>query len=241
MINDVKDYLVAIAIGIRFRANFALEDKLGKIVDDILYTKDSLFNPLMFPTVVSDPVEKRLINETTGDSLRINASNVILELNIGDSIKVTDVAKINDSFHRDIVKGVLEKSEVTQINRVGYINKYLFNIEELSNVFVNKTIGNTLEGVNDINLRFSKKFPIQESLTKRNVNDYHNVIFNIIKKVDKEEIFFSVDYQRYFDPLLDRASQLEFPKFLSDVEHYNSLNYVKWLNAYYGKNDEKQK
>lgn len=241
MIEDVKQYLMGIAIGIRFRANFALEDKLGSVIDEILYRKDSFFNPKMFPRVLSDPVEKSLINENTGDNLRINASNVILELNFGEHIKVKDVPEINDRFQKDIVKGVLEKFEITQINRSGYINKYLFNIEELSKVFINKTIGNNLEGVNDINLRFSKKILIPEALTKKDVNDYYNVIFSIIKKVDRKEIFFSVDYQKYFAPVLDRANQLEFPKFINDVEQYNSLNYVKWLNAYYGKSDDEKK
>ena len=241
MITNVKDYLVSIAIGIRFRSNFSLEDKLGSVIDEILYAKDSFFNPRMFPRVLSDTTGKVLINEETGNSLRINASNVILELNIGEQIQIENISEINNRFNKDLIKGVLEKFQVTQFNRIGYINRYLFNVSELSKVFINKTIGNTLEGVNDITLRFSKKLPLLESVAKKDINDYDNVIYSIIKKIDREEIFFSVDFQRYFNPVLDRASQMEFPKFISEAEQYNSLNYVKWLNAYSGENNDKQK
>jgi len=241
MITDVKNYLVGIAVGIRFRANFKLEDKFGSIVDEILYSHDSFFNPVLFPEVLSNPVEKKLINQTTGNHFSINASNIILELNIGEDINIADIHEINRRFHDDIVKGILEKFEISQINRIGYIKKYLFNIEQLSDVFVNKTIGNTLEGVNDINLRFSKKFPVMKSMAKQDINDYHNVIYNIIKKADKKEIFFSIDYQNYFSPPLNTAIQLKYMEFINDMEKYNALNYTQWLNAYCSETDAQEK
>ena len=71
MISELKDHLVSIAIGVRFGPNFSVEDHLGRIVDSILYSKDSFFNPAMFSSVVSDG-EKRLYNEKTLDSLRIS-------------------------------------------------------------------------------------------------------------------------------------------------------------------------
>ena len=39
MIEKTNDYLIGIALGIRFRANFSIEDQLGKIVDTILKRK----------------------------------------------------------------------------------------------------------------------------------------------------------------------------------------------------------
>jgi imidazole glycerol phosphate synthase subunit HisF len=235
MIENLNDYLVSIAIGIRFRANFAIEDKLGSIVQLILHTRNSLFNPEIFPVVLSDGGEKRLMNEKTGDYLRVNNSNIVLEMNLEEQTKLDDIPEINKRFNQDIVNGIMKEFNITQINRVGYIKKYLFKIEELSKVFIKKTIGGTLEGVNDINLRFSKKFPIEEALARKGVNDYHNVIYNIIKIAGKDEIFMSVDYQRYYDPFLDSVSGLKFLGFVDKMERYNSKNYLEWLNKYYGK------
>ena len=36
MLDTLDNYLVGIALGIRFRANFSIEDQLGKITDTIL-------------------------------------------------------------------------------------------------------------------------------------------------------------------------------------------------------------
>jgi hypothetical protein len=241
MLKNLNQYLSGIAIGIRFRPNFSIEDRLGSLIDQILYKKESYFNPEIFPEVLSNPVERRLMNEQTGDNLVINTSNIILQITFGDKINVNDIDTINERFEKDIINDVMDKFEITQINRAGYIKRYLFKIEELSRVFINKTVGETLEGVNDINLRFSRKYPLPESMTKKDVNDYDNVIYNIIKRADREEIFISVDYQRYFDPTLDKSSQLEFTKFLGSVEYYNSVNYVKWLDAYYRKDNGQKK
>ena len=45
MINNLSEYLIGFAAGIRFRANFSIEDQLGKILDTILYAQKSYFNP----------------------------------------------------------------------------------------------------------------------------------------------------------------------------------------------------
>jgi hypothetical protein len=235
MIENLNDYLQGIAIGIRFRANFTIEDKLGSIADKILYTKDSFFNPEMFPAILSDSGQKRLINETTRDYLSINNSNIILDVNLGEQTKLDDIPEINKRFSQDIINGIMKELKITQINRVGYIKRYLFKIEKLTKIFIGKTIGSTLDGVNDINLRFSKKYPSEEALTRKSVNDYYNAIYNIIKKADRDEIFISVDYQKYYDPFLETSSELNFLEFVDKVERYNSKNYLEWLNKYYGK------
>lgn len=235
MLSNLQDYLIGIAIGIRFRANFTIEDQLGNIVDKILYSKNSYFNPQMFPMVLSRVNEKILTKEETGDTLRINTSNIILELNYSDKIKPSDIDEINKRFNSDIVDGIMKDYRVTQINRIGYIKKYLFDIKDFSKLFLDRTIGNTFPGINDINLRFSKKYSEIEALAVKDINDYYNVIFNIIKTIDKEELYISVDYQKFFDPFLESPSQMKFLKFVERIEKFNSHDYTNWLNEYYGK------
>jgi len=234
MVEKLKDYLIGIAIGIRYRANFSIEDQLGKIVDQILYSKNSYFNPKVFPEVYNNINEKVLINKSTNDHLVINNSNMILELNFGDKFKIEDYDEIIHNFENDVIDGIMKNYKVTEINRVGLINRYLFQVEKLADSFINKTIGSTLEGINDINLRFSKKVPIQESYVKKDINDYINVIFNVIKKSDKKELFMSTDYQQYFDPFLTSTQQIQFKDFVSNAESFNSKNYLNWLNKNYG-------
>lgn len=235
MIDNLNDYLKGIVIGIRFRANFAIEDKLGSIVDHILYTKDSYFNSEMFPAVLSDGGQKRLINETNKNYLSINNSNIVLEVNFEEQKDIDNIPEINNRFNQDIINGIAKEFKITQINRVGYIKKYLFDIKKLAETFIKKTVGSTLDGVNDINLRFSKKYPIEEALASKDINDYYNTIYGIIKKANRDEIFISVDYQRYYDPFLESSSKVNFPEFLDKAERYNSKHYLEWLNKHYGK------
>jgi len=108
----------------------------------------------------------------------------------------------------------MRKYSITQINRIGYINK--------------------LDGVNDINLQFSKRIALPEALVKKDVYDYNNVIYNIIKKTDKQELFVSVDFQRLYEPFLEGCSLINLPQFIEQVKTYNKNNVVEWLDSNYG-------
>ena len=65
------------------------------------------------------------------------------------------------------------------------------------------------------------------------MNDYNNVIFNIIKRSDREEIFMSVDFQSYFDPYLPSYNEIEFNPFVDEVEIFIKNKYLPWLNSNY--------
>lgn len=235
MIEKLEDSLIGIVIGVRFRANFSVEDQIGRIVDDIIYAEDSFFGSNVFPYVQSNVGKKRLVNENTNDSLLVDNSNIILEINFGSTFKSSDANKIIDQFHNQIIKGIMKKFAIREIMRVGFVKRYIFKLEGLADRFVNKTIGKTLEGINDINLSFSKKIPVPEAFIKKNINDYDNAIFNVIKKSDLSEIFMSIDYQRYFDPFLESTTQenFSFKEFVNCAEQFNNGKYLPWLNSNY--------
>ena len=233
MIENLDSYLIGIAIGIRFRANFSIEDQLGQIVDRILYSRDSFFSPEVFPVARGGVGRKILINTETEDKLSIDNSNIILELQLGDKFKAHQLDDIHKHFEEDIIKGVMKSFSIKEIMRLGYITRYVFPIEALAKTFVDKTIGQTLGGVNDINLMFSKKLPADEGLVKAAVTDYNNAIFNIIKKADRNEIFMSVDYQSFFDPFLPGAAEIKFSPFISRAQSFNNRRYLPWLNSNY--------
>lgn len=236
MVEELNNYLVGIVVGIRFRANFAVEDQLGKILDTILYSKNSFFGPKVFSAARSGVGKKMLHNDTTNDMLTIDNSNIIVQINFTEDksgFRREDVDKILQKIDEQIIKGVMKDFDIREIMRVGYIKRYIFPIEGLAKSFVNKTIGSTLDGVNDINLSFSKKSEAGEALMKKDVNDYDNAIFNIIKSADKNEIFMAVDYQSYYDPFLPSYHQIEFDKFIQRADVFNRKKYLPWLNKNY--------
>lgn len=235
IINNLSEYLIGFAAGIRFRANFSIEDQLGKILDTILYSQNSYFNPEIFPKVGRNVGERIMYNPTTNDQLRIDNSNFILEIQFGDEegLKKIKYKEILENFNDQIIQGVMSKFKIQQIVRVGLVNRYLFPLNDLAQSFVDKTIGETLEGVNDINLSFSKKMPVPEALAKRDVNDWSNAIFNIIKKADVDEIFMSVDYQLCYSPSLEKANHIKFSPFMDSAQSFIENRYLPWLNTNY--------
>jgi len=233
MIKNLNDYLIGFVIGIRYRANFSLEDSLGEIVDKILYSKNAYFNPTIFPFVQNHVNSKVLNNQETNNKLTLNNSNIILDINFSEKIKKEDYNLIVSKYYEEIIEGVMKKYRITEINRIGIVKRYLFDLEDLAESFIDKTIGKTLDGVNDINLQFSKKFPTPEGLIKEDVYDYTNAIFNIIKHSDAKELFMSIDFQKYFDPFLTNCEQMKFLDFAKSVDGFNTNNYLPWLNKNY--------
>lgn len=240
-ISKMSDHLASFAIGIRFRANFSIEDQLGRIVDDILYSKNAYFGPHFFPLVEGRINYKRLFAHDSPSYFEINNSNIVLDIHFSDEDKNEKIVNdVRAHFNSDIILGVMKKYGVTQINRIGYINRYVFDEKNLSKLFLDRTMGDKLGGVNDTNLRFSKRYALPESMTKKDVYDYDNVIFNIVKQNNRDELFASTDYQRLYSPFLEISDQLEFPSFVTSVDSYNEGSFKKWFNESYGEQSGRQ-
>lgn len=233
MIKNIDDYLIGVCIGIRYRANFSIGDTLGAIVDKILYDKKAFFGPTIFPMVRNNSAGKILFNDSNNDKLTLNNSNIVLDLYFDGSFKMEDYDTIIEKFNETIIEGIMKHYKITEINRVGIIKRYLFAVEDLADSFLSKTIGQTIDGINDINLRFSKKFPTPEALIQKEIYDYNNAIFNIIKHADKKELFMSIDYQKYFDPFLNSATEMKFSEFSKAVDNFTDNNYLAWINKNY--------
>ena len=139
-----------------------------------------------------------------------------------------------DAFKETILKYIMHEYSIGYINRIGFINRYILKDKEIIEKFVNGTVGRGFTDVNDINLQFSKRISLTESLVKQEVDDYHNVIINIIKKNNTDELFLSIDYQLYYSPMLEKASQVEFDKFLKISNDYINNHVLSFLNNTYG-------
>ncbi len=240
---DINKYLVGMVIGLRFAPNFTIRDNFGKLADFILYRKDSFFNPTIFPILSSIVEETALSNDQTGDTLIINAANVVLSLNIKNpgvtvsekskpNIKFEDLPDVYKHFEKDIIFGTLKSFNISRIQRIGFIHRYLFNSKELAATFCNKTICNTMDGINEISLGFSKKYPTAKALATKEINDYHNIIYTIGKKPDKDELYIALDYQEYYVPHLETLDDLKYSDFIISAQKYNQETFPKWLSHY---------
>ena len=75
------------------------------------------------------------------------------------TFKAVDTGKILESFDKQIIKGILKEYGIHRDWRIGYVQRYIFDLEALANSFMEKTTGPALGGVNEINLRFSDGYP----------------------------------------------------------------------------------
>jgi hypothetical protein len=82
----------------------------------------------------------------------------------------------------------------------------------------------------DLGVRFSYRLPTEEGFSRKNVNDYRNLIFNIFEN-ESGQVVLSFDYQKYFSPMLE-ASEITshpFPAFVEDAIHYHRTDFAKWI------------
>jgi hypothetical protein len=240
MATQLKKYLSSIAIGIRFGPSFSICDALGKFSDHLLYSEDSFFNSKLFPLVTKGPLEIRLENPKTGDYLSLSSQDLILSINFADiptspdpnlspKFKKESLKQIYDGF--EYILRVLRDYDFDRIQRLGYVAKYLFDDPNLSRSATHNTIGNTIDGVTEVVLRFSKKYPVPEALIKKNIANYQNVNITMAKRPEIDDLFISLDYQEFYDPTLSGTSNLHFPDFITKMEDFNKGTFSNWLTA----------
>jgi len=120
-------------------------------------------------------------------------------------------------FKRIIRYGIIYKFELTKISEIKKIIKYFCRDMQ--------------ENVHQLDLRFSQKYPSIESVAKKTVKDFSNIIFRVIKIPSNEELLFTVDYQEIYQPPLDKPVQ----KPISDFFHRSEIKIQKsifpWIES----------
>jgi len=228
MIEDIFDNLDSILVGIRMRRSFGMESKMSEIVDRIL---NSEINSLLgeYGSIDEGPRHKKLYNKETGNYFQVSIDDILVNYKLNN--EENELEKIHEIINDKILNGIMSEYEIGPIKRVGYINRYQFSGNIVSN-FLNNIVGNTFNEINDINLRFSKKLPLMKS-HRKDINDFRNIIINVLKEKKEELLKISVDYQYINDPLLEKSSMVEFEDFIQKMKSYNEEEILNWLNDNY--------
>lgn len=236
---ELLKYLAGIVIGIRFRPNFSIEDRLGEMVDEILYSKGSYFNSTFFPTVNHGPTDKTLSNDKTGDKLTISNSEVVLDVALDSNPEKAEIqyGELINSFQKQILDGVLSKVRVKEIVRVGFIHRFITTNEKTTENFIQGLLGDAGIGINEINLKFSRREEPNSKDKKNKILDYQNFIYQIIKNKNGSDLLFSLDYQEYFLPALPEIGDLNFKGFIKSLDDVGSKELMNWVNKTSGLNE----
>jgi hypothetical protein len=226
-----------IAFGVRFQPHFEIIDHAGLIVDRILRSDGSPFGPSFFPISERDPGEHRLLNPNTMDRLRLNQSDVILEMKV-DTRKTSDIETSGKHFSAFILESLREVVNLSGIVRYGVV----FRLEECHSVLQKTPIEHFLQqdfiDARSLSLRFTKRLPVLEALAKKGVDDYRNVIYTI-NQTEEGEVTILVDYQEIFKPELNtkEMAQKPYEDFVPRGIEYLLGDFQNWLNKLFKKQE----
>jgi hypothetical protein len=229
--SEIKDYFTGIAIGIKYRPNFSIEDNLGGIIDELLYRKNSLFNYITFPMTDTGLGEKKLHDPKTGSNFFINSTNLILDINFSDKIPKQESNNIINEFFNAATEKIYKIVNIQEINFIGIVNKYMISDESLlKNLFTNfEKI--TFSDVDTISLNFTRKIVLPETKTNRDINDFENIIHTlVIPRKSNKGYFLQIDYQKIFNPMLASIIDIQYKDFIVKADRYNNVTINEWIN-----------
>lgn len=229
--NQLKSKIIAISLGIRFVRTFRISDITGDIIDNILHCDKSPFDIKYFSKIKENTArEKILLNDETGDYLRINTDDLILSISVNKNFdkKISFIKNSVLPYYKDVL---FKKYKIENIKRIGIIFHHKLNkIEKVSNLvkdFTSDKIGE----INNINLSFSKKLFAEDGSMIQGVNNFKNTIYTFEQQ--KDEIFFNFDYQYYYEPALQDLRNTDIDKIIDDSSKYLENDvYNNWLNEY---------
>lgn len=230
---NLQNNIIGLTIGIRFARSFRIPDIAGDIIDNILYSENTPFGVKFFPKFQENSNrEKTLFNSETSDYLRINTDDLI----IGVSIKDDFDQKFNwlkDSVLPYLKNTLFFKYKIKNIRRLGIIFSHKISKNKKMHETIVSLTNNTLNEINNIGISFAKKLPATKTLYRKNVNDYKNTIYNFDEI--KEALYAGLDYQYYYDPVIEDLRECFTEKILDDSKSFLENNYYKWLSQYENK------
>lgn len=234
--DDLKNNIIGLTVGIRFNRSFRIPDVSGDIIDNVLYSDKSPFGTKFFPKVQENSSrEKTLFNPQSSEYLRINTDDVILGIAVdNDFNKKFNWLKNNvlPYFQNELFRTY----EIKNIRRLGIIFSHKISKNKKLTEAVLSFTENEITDADNINVSFSKKASATEALFRKGVNDYKNRIYNFQEL--KEAVYADLDYQYYYEPAIEDLRECFIDKILDEAKSFLENNFYKWLNKY---EDEKSR
>lgn len=228
--NDLKNNIIGITLGIRFNRSFRIPDISGDIIDNVLYSDKTSFGTSFFPKVQENSSrEKTLFNPKTSEYLRINTDDLILGVGVKNDFEKKFNWIKNDVlpyFQNELFKSY----EIKNIRRLGIIFSHKIGKNKKLTEAVASFTENEVSDADNISVSFSKKASATEALFRKGVNDYKNRIYNFQEL--KEAVYTDLDYQYYYEPAIEDLRECFTDKILDEAKKFLENNFYKWLNKY---------
>lgn len=228
--NDLKNNIIGITLGIKFGRSFRIPDISGDIIDNVLYSENTPFGTSFFPKVQENSSrEKTLFNPKTSEYLRINTDDFILGIEVSNDFN-KKFSWLKDDVLPYFQDKLFKAYEIKNIRRLGIIFSHKIGKNKKLTEAIASFTENEVSEADNIGVSFSKKAPATESLFRKGVNDYKNRIYNFQEL--KEAVYADLDYQYYYKPAIEDLRECFTDKILDEAKNFLENNFYKWLNKY---------
>lgn len=218
---DYLCYVSSLTFGVSFQTNQKIEDCLGDIADELLFSPNAFYNPDRLSLIRTEPGAK-ILHSDPGDKpvkidelnyFKINSRNIIICEQF-DSITQKGLDEFCSRMNKYIFKGILEKREIKNVIRYGMIISIKITNKDIVRNYVKALLKNKYESESDVSFRFSRRDPIYPQPGRHSTEDYGKTIYSIVRDYGVDDIKISIDYQNYFVPPLDLAARIPVNSYL---------------------------
>lgn len=225
---NLKKDIKSITLGIRHSRSFRLRDESGRLVDDIVYNEDSPFGAEMFPEVRDTNTRERILfNSETDEYIRINTDDLILKIKVDGNFDAK-IKFLNEKVLPYFKTHLFKKYELININRIGIIFGHEISDKQKLKSIIPLITQSKINKAQNINLTFSVKDDVQESLYRKNVNDFKNYIFSF-SEIKDDKLEANLDFQYYYEPVFYDLRECDTEKFINDAITFLENKYYPWI------------
>lgn len=202
------------AFGIRTVRSFSVEDRLGAIVDEILYSDSSEFNEKMFPEVRDNHNTKLLLDPIKHNKFTITPQDFIFEYNVLNNFQ-SEFDRYLNNFNQIVINKVFDQFKIKNISRFGFIIKSELEVKDKFLQEISSVIKKHKGDDDSLAMRFNVITKKPLTLPSMITEDYDNEIVTYDRTNSESPLIFSVDYQKYFKPELNIIADatVSFDKF----------------------------
>ncbi len=224
---DFKKKVIGLTIGIRYNKSFRIPDIAGEIMDSLLYSKESPFDPDIFPAIQENSRRERtLYNPETSEYFRLNTDDLILGINIDNNFD-SKISWLKDTVLKYLEDTLFPKYGIKNIKRLGIIFDQKTSRQPEINTYITTLTTNKVVDAENINLSFSKKLPTIEGQVSKGIQNYRNAIYTFAEQGDS--LLARLDYQYYFDPIVEDLRECKAGAFMDEATMFLEKNYYSWL------------
>jgi hypothetical protein len=222
-----------VAFSVRYEPQLKLMDKIGAVIDEILRADGTPFGSDTFPLSDVNPYQYRLVSNQMDSYLLVNAQDTLLQVPMNTKNE-SQVDELASGFQEYVLGPLREIGGVKNIARYGVL--FRFTEQEaasLENPPIKRYLSFEFPNANSLAMHFSRRLPVEEALAMKRVNDFRNAIYSVGQS-ESGKVQVSIDYQEYFEPLLDARDwdARPFTTFVERGTEYVHGEFQRWFQKF---------